>query len=304
MIHGKIENIAFGGSGILRHEGLVIFVPYAAPGDYLTIELHKQKSSHAFGTIVEIEESGPERVPPRCPLFGKCGGCQFQHLSYETQLEIKRRFVEESLQRIGKIVWNVPPVVPAFQTWYYRAHIRLNLRPKDNGFMAGYIDPTSLALVKPSACAIFTEEENAIFRQLQSFLLTLDNRGISEASLRLFKVDHRFLLGFSFSPKLPENRALVAAEALKTYPEWAGILMRAPGQKDEFGTTKSTIEIEGLHFHYSPYGFLQNHPEQSKKLYKHLLEMLSPNAHKVLDLYCGIGISTLLLGKKGKKVIG
>jgi 23S rRNA (uracil1939-C5)-methyltransferase len=291
MIQGTIENIAFGGHGVLRTDAHgVVFVPFAAPGDHLTVEITKKKKSHAFGQIIQIDQPSPQRIEASCPLFGSCGGCQLQHLSYETQLEVKRRFVEESLQRIGGLSVCVPPVVPATMQWAYRRHIRLNIRKKEEGFEAGYIgcDKTFLRVEE---CPLF---QGPNLQEVQELLGKLSNEGIKEASLRLF---HPSLLALSFFPHLPHNRKDVMAEQKQ-----ARVVMQAPRQKEHYGNTNAFVEVQGLRFQYSPFGFLQNHAEQSEKLY--LAIEPPPQSKRVLDLYCGIGITSLLLAEKGLEVLG
>lgn len=304
-MEGKIETIAFGGDGILRHEGMVVFVPFTAPQDKVKIELTKKKKTHAFGKILEIKEPSGLRTVPLCPQFGSCGGCQLQHLNYEAQLEVKRRFVEEALTRIAKVTIQVPPVVPAPTQWAYRRHIRLNMRKKGQSYEAGYINCDGVSLLSPQHCPLFEKEGDAVLAQLHTFLKTLDSRESEEASLRLFKTSQeRYLFAFSFSEAFPKNRKALIEKALKEWPQWQGVLMQSPSGREEFGDVTSTIEVEGLKIQYSPYGFIQNHPEQSLNLYRALLEQISPSSQRVLDLYCGVGISSLLLGKRGRKVVG
>ena len=137
IIEGKIESLAFGGHGILRADGLVVFIPFSAPGDLLEAAIAQKKRSHAHGRIVRIKDPSPLRTSPPCPLFGTCGGCQLQHLTDGAQLEAKRQFVQDALQRIGGLSLTVPPVTSSSSTWAYRRHIKLALRPKGQGFEAG-----------------------------------------------------------------------------------------------------------------------------------------------------------------------
>lgn len=299
MIDGEIEAIAFGGSGVMRHEGLVIFVPFSAPQDRVQVKITQQKKNHALGEIVKIEKPSPLRREPLCPLFRRCGGCQLQHLTYAAQLEAKQHFIESALARIGKISCEVAPVVPASEQWHYRRHIRLNLRKKGKGFEAGYIGCDGHSFLTVSHCPIFQQIGDTRLEALQKFLSELSSEGIEQGSLRLFKTEHnKWLLAFSFSPTLPSNRAEVISEP------WSDITMQAPGKKESFGNSETSFWTAGLQIHYTPYGFVQNHPEQSEKLYQAILEKSSPKTSRLLDLYCGIGISSLLFAKAGKQVVG
>ncbi len=288
MIKGSIGDIAFGGNGILKDDGFVIFVPFTAPQDTVTVTLTQRKKSHGFGSLVSVDQKSPFRTEPKCAHFGTCGGCQLQHLNYAAQLDAKRNFVQDALKRIGKIDFPVPPVVPASLQWNYRRHIRLNLRKKEKGFQAGYIGCDGQQFVPVAACPLFSDSPWEID------LSALSHHGIEQGSLRIFKTaSERLILAFSFSPALPKDLEAFAQATLSDAIQ--GIVFQAPRQKESFGAVHDEISIEGFRFRYSPYGFIQNHPEQSQNIYQALREMITPSHQKVLDLYCGIGISSLLL---------
>lgn len=98
-----VESLANSGDGVGRTQNKVVFVPFACPGDRLLIEITKDKKTFALGKIIEILEPSSERKAPECPSFGRCGGCQWQHVKYETQLQWKRQNLVDSLVRIGEI---------------------------------------------------------------------------------------------------------------------------------------------------------------------------------------------------------
>lgn len=301
---GTISSIAFGGSGILRHDGLVVFVPFTAQGDTVTVELTSRKKNFATGKLLSLTHPSPSRITPRCPHFGTCGGCQLQHLDYPAQLDAKRSFILDTLQRIGNIPLQDLPLHPAKDQWHYRRHIRLTLRKSVTGFMAGYIgfDPAQFVLTQQ--CPIFLEPYNRLLETLVPFLSALSNQGIEEGSVRLIKTHtDKFLLAFHFSPTLPQNHT-IAQQLLPQNPSWQGILMHSPREKRHWGDVSCQIEVLGLKAHFSPFGFVQIHPEQSEHLYRAILSTIDSTTTNILDLYCGIGITSLLFARAGKKVIG
>src|SRR5258708_22192520 len=99
----RIEDVAFGGKGVGRESGKAVFVPYTIEGETVSVEIVRDKKQFAEAELVDVKESSPHRVAPRCPYFGRCGGCAYQHIEYEHQLAIKRRQVRDGLQRIGKL---------------------------------------------------------------------------------------------------------------------------------------------------------------------------------------------------------
>ncbi|MEA3339741.1 MAG: TRAM domain-containing protein, partial [Chloroflexota bacterium] len=121
----QLTAMAHGGAALGRHEGRVIFVPYALPGETARVEITKDKGRYAFARPVEVLEPSPDRVSPPCPYFGPagCGGCQWQHVDYQAQLRLKAEVVADQLTRIGKIADPiVHPTRPDSSGWAYRNH--------------------------------------------------------------------------------------------------------------------------------------------------------------------------------------
>jgi 23S rRNA (uracil1939-C5)-methyltransferase len=117
----RVEDYAAEGKSLARVDGKVIFIENAVPGDVVDVRLLRNKKDWAEGSIIHFHEYSKERIDPFCSHFGVCGGCQWQMLPYEKQLQYKQKQVEETLKRIGKI--NLPkilPIVGADQTKFYR----------------------------------------------------------------------------------------------------------------------------------------------------------------------------------------
>jgi 23S rRNA (uracil1939-C5)-methyltransferase len=304
MIKGVIESIAFGGEGILRSDGLVVFVPFTAPGDVAEVEIHSKKKNFAHGKLLKLLTSSPQRTDPRCLYFGTCGGCQLQHLNYPAQIDAKRTFILDALQRIGKLDVKDLTVTPAQEQWHYRRHIKLKLKKKGEGFSAGYMGCNPSEFVPVAKCPIFIPTEETLLGTLELMLLDLSNEGVEEGSVRIIKAaENKFILAFSFLPTLPHNFSIVE-EALKGHAHLQGIVMHSPGQQVAYGNTSCETEVLGLKARFSPYGFLQNHPQQSENLYRAILGVIPDGTKKILDLYCGIGITSLLFAKKQIAVVG
>lgn len=301
-IIGTIESLSFGGDGILRQEGLVVFVPLTAPGDCVQVGIKEQKQRFARGELIHIESPSPLRCDPPCPYFGICGGCQLQHLLPQSQVAAKHRFIFDALQRIGKVK-QIPPfeVVAAQRTWGYRRHIRLKLV----GAQMGYTGLDSARYVPIDHCPLFLDPSHPLWKTLPPLLLALCNTNSDEATLRLLKVSDQddIVLAFDFPRKSPFG-ARIAQQALSENPFLKGIAMRCGRRISKWGDTSCSIEALGLRMRFSAFGFVQNHPEQSEHLYRALLDAVPKGATQILDLYCGIGITSLLLAKQGIHVIG
>ena len=132
-----IDGIAAGGDGVARlQDGMAVFVPRTAPGDRVDIEVVERRKRFARGRVSAVVAGAPTRVEPRCRHYDEdaCGGCQLQHLAYESQLAVKRTMVGDALRRIGKFEIDDPPIVPADQQWAYRNKVSLAVQGTTIGF--------------------------------------------------------------------------------------------------------------------------------------------------------------------------
>jgi 23S rRNA (uracil1939-C5)-methyltransferase len=124
----SIERLAFGGDGVGRDGGKVVFVPGTVPGDRAVVRLLSDHGTYERAELVRIDESSPDRVAPPCTVFGRCGGCQWQHVSYEAQLKWKTEILTETLVRVGKIAQpSVLPIIGAPDPWHYRSRIQIKV---------------------------------------------------------------------------------------------------------------------------------------------------------------------------------
>ncbi len=151
LITESVSNIAFGGHGVVRHEGKVVFVPFVLPGEKVEFEITQSKKSHAFGRALRILNAHPDRITPKCEYYGRCGGCQLQHASYDLQLKLKQQFIEEALTRIGKLQnILVSPIIGTKHQWAYRRRIKLHKQ----GDQLGFIGVDNSSFVPVTHCEI------------------------------------------------------------------------------------------------------------------------------------------------------
>lgn len=301
---GTVSTLAFGGSGIIKDAGLAIFCPFTIPGEKIEGKITERKKNYALGELTEVIEPSKLRIVPRCPHFGVCGGCQLQHMPIEAQLEWKRVWVKEALERVGGFedvhVNDVKPSKP----WAYRRRISLTLVPNGNSFKAGYIAQDGRSLVETEVCPIFIEENNPILRDIQAITQELQSPGREHGKLSILKLENeQFILEFHFK-KCPPNAEAVLKGALgaKNSPI-LGILCRAPGKVLKLGKLSQMMEFEGFEIAYSSSAFVQVNPAQSSDIYRELLKIAQDYSYStILDLYSGIGITSLLLSKYAKNV--
>ncbi|MBG85780.1 MAG: RNA methyltransferase [Verrucomicrobiales bacterium] len=206
-----IEDLAFGGDGVARIDEMVVFVPFTIPGERVEIELTKVKTAFARGRIVNVEEPSANRVEPACGHFADCGGCQYQHIDYPAQLNLKRKQITDIFQRIGGFV--EPPidsVVPCPQPLGYRNRIMVrSQREKQTGLMKlGFLSAESKRVVDLERCAIAEDEVN---RQLAEARRSMPPKGGLKTVLRKMPADWEvgrdsfFQNNFFLLPKLVES---------------------------------------------------------------------------------------------------
>jgi 23S rRNA (uracil1939-C5)-methyltransferase len=161
----QIENVAFGGKGVAREHGKAVFVPFTIDGERVSAKITREKKKFAEAEIVEVRETSPNRVEARCPYFGRCGGCAYQHISYLHQLEIKSRQVHDSLRRIGKLQ-EIPmrPIIPSPLEYAYRN--RITVHAQDGAI--GYFRRDSHRLIDIECCPITTDEVNRELADLRT----------------------------------------------------------------------------------------------------------------------------------------
>ena len=161
----KIEDVAFGGKGVAREKGKAVFVPFTIEGELVSAEIVREKKQFAEAELVNVRERSPDRVQPRCPYFGHCGGCAYQHITYEHQLAIKWRQVRDVLQRIGKLK-DVPmrPIIPSPEQYGYRNRITVHA---EEG-VVGFFRRDSNRLIDIERCPISRDEVNRALAELRA----------------------------------------------------------------------------------------------------------------------------------------
>jgi 23S rRNA (uracil1939-C5)-methyltransferase len=167
----KIEDVAYGGKGVGREQGKAVFVPYTIEGELVSAKVVREKKQFAEAELIEVKESSLDRVTPECPYFGRCGGCAYQHISYEHQLAIKWRQVRDALQRIGKLT-EIPmrPIIPSPLQYEYRNRITVHVQDG----VIGFFRRDSHRLVNIERCPISSDEVNRALADLRAQSRVID----------------------------------------------------------------------------------------------------------------------------------
>jgi tRNA/tmRNA/rRNA uracil-C5-methylase (TrmA/RlmC/RlmD family) len=197
----KIESIAFGGEGIARLDNQVVFVRNVIDGETVEAEITEAKKNFLRAKLIKIPEKSALRINPPCPYFTRCAGCQYQHIDYNHQLEIKRKQVEEILKHIAKIDLSPEPVIPSPKTYDYRRLLEFH----SFGGTVGFYTYDNKTLIDVDNCLLGGPAINQSFRKFKkeikhlpsSFRIILDDSGTAYSTIK----DKEQLLSYKVSGK-------------------------------------------------------------------------------------------------------
>jgi 23S rRNA (uracil1939-C5)-methyltransferase len=266
-----IERIVGDGKGIGFHDGQTVFVPETVPGDRVRAKVRSHRGKVIQGELLEVLEPSPQRVEPPCPYFSACGGCDFQQFSYEDQLETKVAMIQDSLRRIGKLD-PVPdvPITPSPEPLGYRSRAEWQINQRERKI--GYFASGSHDVVDIDECPILTPN-------LQGLLTTLRED---------------FAAG------------MVSREAF----EYRGVEGDVGLTLEPTGATRSQLvmrTVGGDLYRYNAETFFQANIPVTERLMERVLEIADVAADEPgigIDLYCGVGLFTLPLRERFRRVIG
>jgi 23S rRNA (uracil1939-C5)-methyltransferase len=321
-----ITDLSNGGDGVGRWEDRVVFVPNTVPGDVMRVKMTKIKATHGFGMPAGIVQPSPQRVRPACIVADKCGGCQWQQVSYEKQLAAKHHLVVDALTRIGKLEnVLVDPVLASPEQLGYRNKATYPLaKSQINAVQAGYYRKGSHRLVNLNQCPVQDDRLDPLLAEVKGDIQArewkiyderLHSGHVKHLSLRIGRRTGQILLTLiSRSVKLKGIHEQ-AEQWMARYPNLAGVLVNLNWQKTNaiFGPDTYRIagsayleeEFAGLTFHIQPSTFFQVNTAQAERLLAQIQQELALTGDEILvDAYCGVGTFTLPLARHVKRCIG
>ncbi|OCR01599.1 23S rRNA (uracil-5-)-methyltransferase RumA [Oscillatoriales cyanobacterium USR001] len=328
LVDLEITDLADSGDGVGRLGQLVVFVPDTVPGDRAQIRLIQVKSDSAIGTLHHLTAPSEHRIRPSCIVADKCGGCQWQHISWRYQLTAKQNIVTQALQRIGG--FTLPPVDPVLtspdlKTLGYRNKATYPLATSSTGqIQAGYYQKGSHRLINLNQCPVQDDRLNPLLKNIKQDIQqrgwkTYDEKQqtgeLRHLSLRIGRRTGEILLTLvARSGNLPGIEEQ-AAKWLQLYPQIVGVCLNINPRNTNviFGSKTHCIlgqpylrEIfSGLEFQLRADTFFQVNSEAAETLLQIIAEELNLMGNEVLiDAYCGIGTFTLPLARLVDKAIG
>ncbi len=335
----EIEAFAAEGKALARVDDLVVFVPFAAPGDVADIKLSRKRKQYAEGRIVAFKKYSPDRTEPFCSHFGVCGGCQWQHLPYAAQLRYKQQQVLDAMQRIAKVEIPEPgPIIGSENDRFYRNkleftfsnkrwrtidEIKSGVEFKDNDALGFHIPGMFDKVLDIEKCWLQEDFSNRVRLSVKAFCLehNMDFFDLRQQEgmmrnliIRTASTGEKMLIVVFYQDEATSREALLK-HLLEHFPEITSLIyvINNKGNDTIFDRDTSVYhgpgyifeEMEGLRFKIGPKSFYQTNSAQACRLYSVVREFagLKPD-ELVYDLYTGTGTIANFLARQCRKVIG
>lgn len=335
----EITDVAAEGNALAKVDGMVVFVPYGAPGDIADIKLLKKKKSYAEGRIETMRRPSDVRREPKCPHFGVCGGCKWQHLPYELQLKCKQKQVTDALTRIAKIdLPEISPILGSDNIWCYRNKMEYTFSNKKwltfeqlasgeefpDRDAAGFHIPGAFDKVLDiQECHLQDHlgDEIRLFikdyakqNSLSFFDLRAQNGLLRTLMIRIASTG-QVMIVLSFGEDRPDDINRLLAAVAERFPQITSLMYVVNTKANDTiadldiqlyaGLPYIEEEMEGLRFRIGPKSFYQTNSRQAYRLYSTTREFASLTGKElVYDLYTGTGTIANFVARNCHKVIG
>lgn len=333
----EIIDIAEEGKGVAKHDELVMFIEKAVPGDIVDVELFRKKKSFVEGRVTNIKKPSEYRVDPFCPNFGVCGGCKWQHMTYESQLIFKQQSVRNALSRIGKVdTTSMEDILGSAETTYYRNKLEYTfsnkrwLTNKDEEIAKNEMNALGFhvpgrfdKILDIDHCYLQQDPSNSIRNKVRQF--AIDNE-ISFYDLREHQGALRNLIIRTastgetmvivvFAYPTEEQIASLMGYIQQEYPDLVSLLCVVNQKRNDTIFDQDIVtyagrdhifeEMEGLRFKVGPKSFYQTNSAQAYELYKITRDFAGLSGNEVVyDLYTGAGTIANFVARSAKSVIG
>ena len=309
LITITVEKLVDGGVGLGRWEGRAVFVPGTCPGETVRVRITSVKKGYAEARLESVLKPSPDRIPPPCPVFGKCGGCQWQQLAYPAQIEAKVGILREDLRRIGKITDpNILSPRRAPDPFEYRTRIQLKTDLTTNKPRIGFFAGTSHRIVPIERCPIAAPQLNQALAALRLILgdPAIQPSSLTDLHLHLARATGEFQVRY-FAEHEPQDRMeklFTSVEAAVTNVV-SQVYHSRTGHRWIRGRDYLVDRYLEIPFRISDRSFAQVHWEQIPRLIETVQTFASLNGKEsILELHCGIGTFGIFLAREAASLVG
>jgi 23S rRNA (uracil1939-C5)-methyltransferase len=335
----SITGYAAEGKALARIEGKVIFIEGAVPGDVADVLITKNKKDWAEGKAIKINELSAERVTPFCIHFGICGGCKWQMLPYEKQLEYKEQEVKDVIKRIGKIETSVLPILGSEKTIHYRNKLEFTFSNKKyltqkefamlgedqwpGGALGYHVPKLYDKIIDIKECWLMDDVNNIIRNTLRefseknnySYYDIKEHKGFLRNVIIRNCTSGELMVNLFFGNEDKEKREKICNYLLEKIPAITTLLytinqkwndsMDDLDPKIFYGKGYVIEKLGDFNFKISPKSFFQTNTKQAEVLYNVVKDFATLKGNEIVyDLYCGTGSIGIFLSKNAKKIIG
>jgi 23S rRNA (uracil1939-C5)-methyltransferase len=310
-VTADIESITHEGHGVAHVDGKAVFIEGALPGETVLYRTLNRGKTYDLGRMIEIVAASPDRVTPRCPYFGVCGGCSLQHMRAEAQLPAKQQILRDNLARIGKV--EPESWLPALDGphWGYRRKARLGARMvlKKGGVIVGFREKRSAYLTSIASCDVLHPRASTLLPALRNLITTL-SRPDRIPQIEVAVGDNATAFVFRHLVPLTADDDARLADFGRQHDIQ---IFLQPGKPDQllpvwpknpaplvYRLPEADVELE-----FAPTDFIQVNAELNQRLVTRARELIDPQpGESVLDLFCGLGNFTLPLARSAGRVLG
>jgi len=339
LLELEVSGIAFGGKGIAKIDGLTVFVEKAVPMDNVLARIVKKKKQYAEARVDILNKPSPFRVTPKCKYSGFCGGCKWQFLHYDKQLEYKQQHVMDSIERIGQI-HGVPvhPTIPSAEVFEYRNKMEFSCSDRrwllpdeidksgiDKNFALGlHVPGTFYKVLDTCVCLLQPELGNRILDDVRTFIRMsgVPVYGLRShigfwrfIMLRHSKSYNQWMVNIVTSKEDQRTVQALADQLVRTYPEIVSVVNNIASRRAGIAVGEYEILLSGqpcirdkigeFEFEISANSFFQTNTRGAQRLYETIKEYAGLSGEEtVVDLYCGTGAIAIFLSAAAKTVIG
>lgn len=303
-----IEKLVYGGEGLAHHNGSTVFVPFVIPAERISAAPIEQKKKFVRARVERVLEPSPERAEARCPHYGVCGGCHYQHIPYEAQLKYKTEILRETLRRLGRIDWRGEITAHASPPWGYRNRAQWKIRALGeagtSGFGIGYFRANSTALCPVEDCAILSP---LLLKTLLSLRAALAEKALPPElrEIEAFAAanDTKLLVTATFSG-FPSRRPQLAETFRRILPQIESLLFHDPNSERMELDGPGFVECEagGETYRVGHLSFFQVNRFLADDLVREVTNN-ETGGRLALDLFAGVGLFSVPLAKHFARVI-